>query len=38
MEEQNPLLTRSFSAAYHRDRERSSFLAADQCTDACSSL
>ena len=38
MEEQNLRLTRGLSAVYQRDRERSSFLAADQCTDACLSL
>ena len=43
MEEQNPQLTRGLSAAdnrftYPRDETRSSFLAADQCTDAYLSL
>ena len=33
MEEQNPRLTRGSSAVYQQDRERSSFLAADQSTD-----
>ena len=38
MEEQNPRLATGSSAVYHQDRERSSFLAADQCTDAYVSL
>ena len=33
-EEQNQRWTRGSSAVYHRDEKRSSFLAADQCTDA----
>ena len=37
-EEQNRRLTTGSSAVYHWDRERSSFLAADQCTDAYLSL
>ena len=32
--EQNPRLTTGLSAVYHRDEKRSSFLAADQRTDA----
>ena len=38
MEEPNPRLTRRSSAVYHWGHERSSFLAADQCTDAYLSL
>ena len=34
MEEQNYRLTTGLSAVYHWDRERSSLLAVDQCTDA----
>ena len=37
-EEQNPRLTRGSSAFHQRDRERSSFPAADQCADAYLSL
>ena len=33
MEEQSSRLTTGSSAVYHRDEKRSSFLAADQCTD-----
>ena len=38
MGERNQRLTRGLSAVYQRDRERFSFLAADQCTDAFLSL
>ena len=38
MEEQNPRLTRGLSAVYHRGEKRSSFLDADQWTDAYLSL
>ena len=34
MKEQNPRLTRGWPAVFQRDVKRSSFLAADQCTDA----
>ena len=37
-EQQNLQLTHSLSAVYQRDRERSSFLVADQCADAYFSL
>ena len=38
MEEQSPRLTRGLFAVYLRDEGHSSFLAADQCTDAYLSL
>ena len=38
MEEQSPRLTAGLSPVYQRDEKRSSFLAADQCTDAYLSL
>ena len=38
LREQNVRLTRGFSPVYHRDRERSSLLAVDQCTDGHLSL
>ena len=34
----DPQLTSGSSPVYHRDRERSSLLALDQCTDAYLSL
>ena len=38
LREQNVRLTRGLSPVYHRDCERSSLMAVDQCTDAYLSL